>query len=295
MKKDIALVLSGGGARGIAHIGVIEELEKQGYVISSISGTSMGALVAATYVLGTMQDYKEWIYTLDRKEIYKLIDFSFSSSGLIKGDRLFKKMRTFIDDTKIENLKINYTAIATDIKNNKEVVFDRGSIFKAVRASIAIPTVFTPVYETNAILVDGGVVNNIPLNRIKRVPNSLLVGVHVNADIPNLQSGQKTSKREESIYLEKINNFKNHLKFVKKKSDETDKLGYFSLLNKTISLMVDQMAKMSIEQYKPDILINISRETCSTFDFYKAKELVRVGKEQTQKSLIGFNKKSLSN
>jgi NTE family protein len=284
MNKNIALVLSGGGARGIAHIGVIEELEKQGYHIQSISGSSMGALVAATYVLGNMQAYKEWIYTLDKKEVFKLIDFSFSTQGLIKGDRLFKKIKEFIDDTNIEDLKIPFSAIATDITNDKEVVFDKGSIFKAVRASIAIPTVFTPVYLNDATLVDGGVINNIPLNRVKKTDNALMVAVHVNADTPALKKFRKKSKTEESIYLEKIRRFKIHLN-KSKTPPKTDKLGYFSLLNKTISLMVDQMAKMTIEQYKPDILINISRDTCGTFDFYKARELVAVGKEETKRVL----------
>ncbi len=282
MKKNIALVLSGGGARGIAHIGVIEELENQGYTIDSIAGTSMGALVGATYVLGSMPSYKKWIYTLDKKEVFKLIDFSFSSHGLIKGDKLFKKMKEFIDDTPIEEIAIPYTAIATDIKNNREMVYNTGSIFKAVRASIAIPTVFTPLYEEDSILVDGGVVNNIPLNRIKRKQGSLLVAVHVNADKPPLLLDKQQADKEQSVYLDKIKRFRTHLNQSKPK---TEKLGYFSLLNKTIALMVDQMAKMTIEQYKPDILIDISRETCQTFDFYKAKELVQIGREETRLAL----------
>ena len=127
MNNNVSLVLSGGGARGIAHIGVIEELEKQGFNIKSISGTSMGSLVGAVYAVGKMQEYKNWIYTLDRLDVFKLIDFTFSSQGLVKGDRVFKKMKEFIPDTNIEDLEIHYAATAADIINNKEVVFTKGS------------------------------------------------------------------------------------------------------------------------------------------------------------------------
>ena len=145
MKQPISLVLSGGGARGIAHIGAIEELEKQGFKIKSIAGTSMGALVGGLYALGKMQEYKEWIFTLDKLDIFRLIDFTFNTQGLIRGDRVFNKMKKFIPDMNIEELKIPYAAVATDITNGKEVVFTNGSIYEAIRASIAIPTVFTPV------------------------------------------------------------------------------------------------------------------------------------------------------
>ena len=123
MKKKVSLVLSGGGARGIAHIGVIEELERQGFEIQSIAGTSMGALVGGIYGSGKMQAYKEWIYKLNKYEVFKLIDFSLSKQGFIKGDRVFNKMKEFIPDMNIEDLKIHYTATATDILNKNEVVF----------------------------------------------------------------------------------------------------------------------------------------------------------------------------
>ena len=152
-KKKVSLVLSGGGARGIAHIGVIEELEKQGYEIVSISGTSMGSLVGAIYSLGKMEEFKNWIYTMDKLDIFKYIDFTFSTQGLVKGDRVFNKMKEFIPDRNIEDLKINYSATATDITNKKEVVFTKGSIYEAVRASVAIPTVFTPVKIENSLLI----------------------------------------------------------------------------------------------------------------------------------------------
>ena len=292
MKKNVSLVLSGGGARGIAHIGVIEELEKQGFKIKAISGTSMGSLVGAVYAVGRMQEYKEWLYTMDELEVFKLIDFTFSSQGLIKGDRVFKKMKKFIPDMNIEELKIHYAATATDILNNKEVVFTKGSIYNAVRASVAIPTVFTPVKTENAILVDGGVMNNVPINHVKRTKNDVLIVVHVNADIPVNKPliPKKEKDKKQSLYLIKIKGFYNHLNKSKSKS-KNDKLGYFEIINKTINLLTYQLAVESIEKYPPDILIPVSHDSCGTFDFYKAEELVEIGRHATIKSLEEYNKK----
>lgn len=290
MKKDVSLVLSGGGARGIAHIGVIEELEKQGFNIKSISGTSMGSLVGAVYAVGKMQEYKNWIYTLDRLDVFKLIDFTFSSQGLVKGDRVFKKMKKFIPDINIEELDIHYTATAADIINNKEVVFTKGSIYDAVRASIAIPTVFTPVITENSILVDGGVVNNVPISHVKRTKDDLLIVVYVNADIPVSRPSisKKEKEKKQSVYLKKINKFYNHINISKSKS-KREKLGYFDIMNKTIALVTYQLAQLLMEKHSPDILVNVSRNSCGTFDFYKAEELVEIGRLAAIKSLEKYN------
>ena len=151
MKQKVALVLSGGGARGIAHIGVIEALEEQEFEISSVAGTSMGALIGGIYALGKLEVYKDWLCTLDKMKVFALIDFTLSGQGFIKGDKVFHKMRELIADANIEDLKIPYTAVAADILNKKEVVFTKGSVLDAIRASIAIPTVFTPVKLENGI------------------------------------------------------------------------------------------------------------------------------------------------
>ena len=288
-KKKVALVLSGGGARGIAHIGVIEELEKQGYEIVSISGTSMGALVGAVYALGKMEEFKNWICTMDKLDTYKFIDFSFSSQGLVKGDKVLKKMKEFIPDRNIEDLEINYSATATDITNKEEVVFTKGSIYEAVRASVAIPTVFTPVKMGNSLLVDGGVMNPVPINHVKRTKGDILIVVHVNAEVPVFKPPitiDEENKRQ-SKYQKNIDAFQNEFN----SKTKNEKLGYFKLINKTIGLLTYQISKMTIEKYPPDILINVSRESCNIFDFYKAEELVEIGRHAAINSLKEYNNK----
>jgi NTE family protein len=292
MNQKVSLVLSGGGARGIAHIGVIEELEKQGFDIFSISGTSMGALVGGVYALGKMEAYKQWLFTLDKKKIFNLLDFTLSSQGLVKGDRVFNKMKEFISDANIEDLDIHYVAIAADIINKKEVVFTKGSIYNAIRASVSFPTVLTPVKTENGLLVDGGVINNLPISHAQRIPNDILVTVNVNADIPMNKPAFPIEEREvkQSVYQKKIKEFYNHLRKVKP-MDHDENLGYFNLINRTITLMSARITQLSLENYKSDILINISRECSSLYDFYKADELIEIGRQAAIDSLKEFKNK----
>ena len=279
MKQKVALVLSGGGARGMAHIGVIDELERQGFQITSIAGTSMGALVGGVYALGKMQIYQDWLYTLDKIKIFRLIDFNFNGQGLVKGDKLLHKMRDLIDDENIEDLPIPYAAVAADIINKQEVVFTKGSTLDAIRASISIPTILTPVKTEHGLLVDGGVINSLPIEHVKRTPGDLLIVVNVNAPIPKdkLSVSQHHKIAARVPYQEKIKVLYHRLHKISSLRRE-QKFGYFDVITKTLSLMTYHNAQMTLEKYAPDILINVSRESCGLYDFYKAEEMVATGR-----------------
>ena len=177
--KNVALVLSSGGARGLAHIGAIEELEAQGYHISSIAGCSMGALIGGVYAAGKLEAFRDWMKTIDRKKMLGLIDFSLSLNHLVKGKRIIEAIMEFVPDMNIEDLPIPYCAVATDLKAGKEVLFNKGSLFETIRASISLPSFYEPVQRDDMILIDGGVINPIPLNRVKRHAGDILVGVDV--------------------------------------------------------------------------------------------------------------------
>ena len=288
MKKNVTLVLSGGGARGFAHIGAIEEIESRGYRINSIAGTSMGALVGGMYAVGKMNEYKEWAYRLDKQEIFKLLDFSFSSQGLIKGDKVLNKMKEFIPDANIEDLKIKYTATAFDLAHNKEIVFKEGSLYNAIRASISIPTVFTPVISGDSVLVDGGVINNIPIKNAIRTKNDVLIAVYVNADIPVLHINMPDKRERQNLYTQKINEFRNSF-YKSVPTDQIKKFNYFNLINDTIAVMTNKLASTIIKDNPPDILVEISKKSCGTYDFYKAEELVEIGRYATQKKFDSQN------
>ena len=286
MKNKISLALSGGGARGLAHIGVIEELEDQGFKICSLAGTSMGAVVGGVYAAGKLPEFKEWMLTLDKIKMLRLIDFSFSTQGLIKGDKVFNKMHDYIADVNIEDLDIPFTAVAVDILHKKEVVIRKGNIYNAIRASVSIPSIFTPVKKDKALLVDGGVLNNIPVNHLKRIPGDLLVAVDVNADIPPVapEVTKEVEAERQGIYQEKMQQLQKHLKKMLPVNSKQH-MGYFNLMTETISLMTNTISGLILEKYPPDLMINISRLSAGTFDFYKAEELIEIGHMVARKTL----------
>ncbi len=162
MKKTLSLVLGSGGARGYAHIGVIEALQEQGYEIISISGSSMGALVGGLYASGKLPLFKEWILSLDIYELIKLIDFSFAKNGMIKGDKVFENIERMVGSINIEDLPIAFTAVATNLHTQKPVWFQKGDLLEAMRASVAIPTILTPKKIGTEYLVDGGILTPLP-------------------------------------------------------------------------------------------------------------------------------------
>ncbi|TVP55475.1 MAG: alpha/beta hydrolase [Halomonadaceae bacterium] len=159
----VALALGSGGARGYAHIGVIEVLEEQGYEITAITGSSMGALIGGVYATGNLRNYKDWVTGLGQFDLFKLLDFSLKSPGAIRGDKVFSKLKEMIGDTRIEDLPIPFTAVATDLLAHKEVWFQNGVLHDVIRASIAIPSVVTPVMMQGRVLVDGGLLNPLPI------------------------------------------------------------------------------------------------------------------------------------
>ncbi len=290
MKKNVTLILSGGGARGLAHIGVIEELESRGYMINSIAGTSMGALVGGVYAAGKLNEFKDWMLTLDKQRIFRLIDFSFSSQGLIKGDRILKTMKKFVPDARIEELPVKFTATAFDIAQNKEIVFSEGNLYHAIRASISIPTVFTPVISGNSVFVDGGVVNNIPVRNAIRTENDLLVASYVNADIPLLKPDLpvKEMNRRKELYAKWLKETRLHI-FPGSQKNEEKKLTYFYLISNTIASASNHLSRMILQNNPPDILIEISRHSAGTYDFFKAEELIEIGKYSAKTKLDSIN------
>ena len=183
--KNVSLVISCGGAKGLVGVGVIEELERRGFNINSVAGTSIGSVILGIYASGNLQEYKKWMLKQSRIDILRLMDFTIDKRGIIKGKKVFDEMRPFFKDSLIENLPIPYCAIAADINSFEEVVFDKGSLHHAIRSSISVPSLITPVITENNVLVDGGLVNPLPLSRVKRTKNDILVAVNLNYYDPN--------------------------------------------------------------------------------------------------------------
>jgi NTE family protein len=274
--KNVALALSSGGARGLAHIGVIEELEAQGYKITSIAGCSMGALVGGVYAAGKLNEFREWMKTIDRKKMLSLIDFSLSLNHIVKGTRIIEAIMEFVPDVNIEDLPIPYCAVATDLKAGKEVLFNKGSLFQAIRASISLPSFYEPVQRDDMILIDGGVINPLPLNRVKRQAGDILVGIDVSGhdykaqwdEQQRLTAIQKSDASLKTKILDMLI------------PDNID-FNYYTVLSRASSLMIRQNSILMAQLMNPDILIDIQMNRYGTFDFDKSEKLIAIGRQKT--------------
>ena len=198
MKKDVALVLSSGGPRGWAYIGAIEELIRRGYRITSVAGTSIGSLIGGIFAAGKMEEVKDWLFTLDAWKVFSLMDLSLSRNHLVKGDKVISALKEIVPDVNIEDLDIPYCAVAADLYTGEEVVFDRGPLFDAVRASISIPSLFRPVKFGFRTLVDGGIVNTMPIDKVKRHSGDILIAFDVNdIDVEGIRNSIITEAKEQ--------------------------------------------------------------------------------------------------
>ena len=284
--KDVALALSSGGARGLAHIGAIEELESNGYHITSIAGCSMGALIGGVYAAGKLEEFREWMKTIDRKKMLELTDFSFSINHLVKGNRIIEAIMDFVPDIAIEELPIPYCAVATDLKAGREVVIDKGSLFEAIRASISLPSFYEPIQRDDMILIDGGVINPIPLNRVKRNAGDILVGVDVSGhdyksqwdEMHRLTEWQKNDNSLKAKILDKL--IPDNIEF-----------NYYTVLSRTSSLMIRQNSILMAKLMKPEMLIDIQMNRYGTFDFDKSEKLIAIGRQKTAQAILAMNQK----
>jgi len=282
--KEIALVLSGGGARGYAHIGAIKVLEQHGFTITSVAGTSMGALVGGIYATGQLEAFKKWLISLDIREILRLTDVTISKKGLVKGEKVINKIKEIVPDRNIEDLRIPFAAVATDIITGKEVVFTSGDLYEAIRASISIPTVFQPHRIGDRYLVDGGILNPVPVNRVWRSGKDMLVVVNVCSAIPfpkPPEDSQQLAGSRNAKLAGLISTKLSSLKPAKKRED----IGIFNLSNKSIATMIARISELTLEMHPPDLLISISKDSFNAFDFYKAGEIIHEGEVATLRAL----------
>lgn len=322
MKKDVALVLSSGGPRGFAYIGAIEELLSRDYNITSVAGTSIGSLIGGIFAAGRLPQIKDWLYTLDAWKVFTLMDLSISKNHLVKGDRVIEAIKEIVPDVQIEDLRIPFKAIATDLYTGEEVIFDEGDLFDAIRASISIPSLFRPVKYGYRTLIDGGIVNAIPLNRVDRNGHDILVAFDVNdVDVEGIRGMliEEARSREELLEHQKQMDeqtrsvmasirkngnmkFKDKVRLAgqqgfkvlsdKISSDarrvETIDIGdnYYSILSRTFSLMNHVNSEHSISMNKPDVLVKMPFDAYGEIsDYAKASEIAEIGRELMKKAL----------
>jgi NTE family protein len=289
--KKVHLVLGSGGASGIAHIAVIEELEKTGYEIIEVIGCSMGAVVGGIYAAGHLPEYKEWILSLTKKGVFDLLDFTFAKQGFVKGEKLFAKHMEVTGNESIENFNIPFTAVATDMRHHKEVHFKKGDLYKALRASVSIPGFFVPVVEEGQVLVDGGVLNPLPINLVNKKEDAIIIAVNLNGlPDPKYDNEPEPGTMEEmQKWFDKMlpNSMKSKLK-TKAKSElpaDEESFSLIELMDSSFSFTQDRLTELMIKMYQPDHLIQIPRNICGVFDFYEGPRIYDIGKEAFEKAM----------
>ncbi len=295
----IGLALSGGAARGLAHIGVIKALEEAGIQVDFISGSSMGALIGAAYASGIPIDTLEKVAVdTDWKTVAKLLIPGFSTSGLIDGKRVKEFLYTLYGDKKIENLPIPYAATAADISTGKLYVINKGSLLEAVRASISIPIVFTPVKHKDIFLVDGGLVNPVPIDVVREMGADYIIAVHViHAGLPSeekeyIEIENSDSDREKLSTLENLSRqITEYLNKAKNEADDTkpdektEPPKITQISENSLYIAQDVIAQLQIELYKPDLVIEPDTRSINLYEFYRGKDAIEIGYKEAMKVL----------
>jgi NTE family protein len=285
--RRISLVLGSGGARGLAHIGVIRELENRGFQIASISGCSIGALIGGVYAAGKLDEFESWVRAITKMDMVNLLDISWSSGGLVKGDKIIETLVELVGHRKIEDLPIAYTAIAADIANEKEVWLRSGPLFDAIRASISLPLFFTPVPYKGNHLIDGGVLNPVPIAPTFNDDTDMTIAVNLGgppgdlldeSDESEPHGASKSMGKRIRRYLSDLRSSKN--------AGKTERVDAYDIADQAFDAMQGTIARHKLATYPPDILIDISRNACGTFEFDRAAQIIDLGCRKAQKALI---------
>ncbi|WPR74945.1 patatin-like phospholipase family protein [Algoriphagus sp. NG3] len=288
--KSVSLVLSSGGARGLAHVGVIEELEKRGYQIEEIAGCSAGALVGGMYAAGKMNEFSDWMCHLDRLDVFSLMDFTFSSRGFIKGEKVYNALKNVVQDCQIEELKIPFSCNAVDYRTGEEIVFREGSLYAAIRASGSIPTVFQPAKINEYELIDGGVLNPVPISLLRPAGDNLLMVVGLNApDSELVIPPTKNAEGQRFISMPKwLKEYRNKMRQYfpeQEKVPKSNSLSSINLMTRSFDLLQDRFCSLLVEKYPVDVTVQIARNQAGTLEFHRAAELIEIGRQKAATAL----------
>ena len=330
-KKRVALALSSGGPRGFAYIGALEVLQERGYEVTAVAGTSIGALVGGVYAAGHLAEFKEWLLSLNTRKVFSLVDWSLSMSHLVKGEKIIEAIKEVVPDVKIEDMTLPFSAIATDLYTGEEVVFDKGDLFSAIRASMSIPSLFKPVQNGNTVLIDGHSSNCLPLNRVKRTKGDILVGFDLNyfdvgairstvaeahkiaTDYQALQEAKDAEVKALSTTIKGDENTSFWRKLVALgavryeamrevqafREENVDTLpdldwdgNYYGIIDRTFSIMNQHNSRLMVELCNPDILVQMPFDAYGDIsDYALAKEITEKGRELMSAALDAYEAK----
>ncbi|KUI20152.1 esterase [Mycobacterium sp. GA-1285] len=317
--KRVALALGSGGARGYAHIGVIEELQDRGYEIVGIAASSMGALVGGLYAAGKLDQFADWAKSLTQGAVLRLLDPSITAAGVLRATKILDAVRDILGEVRIENLPIPYTAVSTDLIAGKSVWLQRGPVDAAIRASIAIPGVIAPHVLDGRLLADGGILEPLPMAPIAAVNADLTIAVSLagsesgGVEEPTEQGPRATTEWLARVWRSTASLFESNamlnrfgsgsddypgagdseeeLVVATKEASVVPKLGSFEVMNRTIDIAQAALARHQLAGYPPDMLIEVPRSACRSLEFHRAAEVIDIGIELAAAALDAFDTK----
>ena len=289
--KTVSLVLGSGGARGLAHVGIIRYLEEQDCDIRSIAGCSIGAVIGGIYAAGKLDEYEQWATAIDRFDIVSLMDFTWDGPGLMKGEKIIETLRGLVGDVNFEDLPIRLTVTAADIISGREVWIQSGNVFDGIRASMSLPLILTPVPYNDGLLIDGGVLNPVPIAPTFSDTTDLTIAV----DLSGKSRRQAAPKRNvpvpaaddsEPEFHERIRAFIDKIQGGKKPSRKmnTDWSSY-DIAYQAFDAMQGAIARQKLAAYPPDKTITIPRDACRTMEFDRAQEMIDLGYQSAVEQL----------
>lgn len=318
-RNTVALSLGGGGARGYAHIGVIRQLEKQHYKITAIAGTSMGAVIGGLYAAGKLDEFEAWAKKLTRLDVLALMDFSIGKAGAIKAERIFGVIEDLLGDTRIEDLPIPFTAVASDLLKNTEVLFQSGPLALALRASVAIPGVITPVMINGRLLADGGIVNPVPVSPLRGAKARRVIAVDLaqgrvvnpfekeisehflkravvetveasKQKVADVASSPKSRKLAKQLGVDtRIQNIvrpQEETQLEKILNDVPKAITSADVISLSVQTMQQKLASIEFSKYKPDLVVGVPIDACGMMEFDKAKKMISLGEKLTAQALL---------
>jgi len=306
LNKKLGIALGSGSARGWSHIGVLNALEESGIKVDYVSGTSIGSVVGAVYSIGDIKDFEKFARSIDWKSIVSFIDVTFPGSGIIPGKKVFKMLSEYYKDILIEDLPVPYCAVAADILTGEEVRFSSGRVTDAVRASVAIPGVFTPFKFGGRVLVDGGIVNPVPVNVVREMGAEVVIAVDLNnctiegnakkmnrtGDVEKSIAEKKDDEEEdrgnrifemlEEKYNEITGSIRTKLDNLRSKEHVPNIL---EILDNTTHIMQRSITENQFKIYPPDIIIEPQLGDFRLLDFDRAEEAIEEGYKLTNKKI----------
>ncbi len=307
--KKVGLALGSGSARGWSHIGVIRALAEAGVKVDYVAGTSIGALVGAVFASGKIDALEKVALQLDWKKIAYLFDAVFPKSGLIDGRKVTVFVQNHVKEINIEDLSIPFCAVSTDLTTGKEVAIRDGNIIEAVRASISIPGIFTPVKKNGTFLVDGGVVNPVPVSVVRKMGADFVIAVDLNHNsigntgldkITDIDSNKRSSEKkdrqgqgEKNKLVEALNKRIKAVDFpalahVKEWMNKEPMPSIFEVLTSSINIMEDQIKTIRLKTDPPDILIQPNLSHLKFLEFNRAKEAIDEGYKVSREKIKNF-------